>query len=229
VLWRLGGRNSSFAEPPGARTAWQHDPRVLSDGTISIFDNGSSPTVHSQSRVIVVALNHATSTATLVSQLTHGPALVAESQGNVQALDNGDWFVGWGQVPDFSEFGAEGNLLFDAHFPAHDQSYRSFRFAWTGAPAHLPTFAMGAGAAGGSTAYATWNGATQVSTWRVLAGASASALVPVAQAPRSGFETAVAVPAGTAGPYVAVQALDGAGNSLGVSAVASDPALAGAG
>jgi len=229
VLWRLGGKHSSFSEPAGARTAWQHDPRVLADGAISIFDNGSSPTVHSQSRGIVVTLNRESGTATLVSQFTHGPALVAESQGNVQALANGDWFVGWGQVPDFSEFDAEGNLLFDAHFPAHDQSYRSFRFAWTGTPAHRPTFLVSAGAGGACTAYASWNGATQVSGWRVLAGPSPSALAQVAQAPRSGFETAIAVPAGTVGPYVAVQALDAAGNTLGSSAIESDAALVASG
>ena len=59
-----------------------------------------------------------------------------------------------------------------------------------------------------------------VASWRVLAGASASAgsLKPVAQAARTGFETALALPAGTRGPYLAVQALDGAGRVLATSA-----------
>ena len=33
-----------------------------------------------------------------------------------------------------TEFGPNGTLLLDAHFPLHTQSYRSFRFPWTGAP-----------------------------------------------------------------------------------------------
>ena len=57
IIWRLGGKNSSFNAGPGTRTAWQHDARELPDGTISLFDNGSSPKVHPQSRGIVISLN----------------------------------------------------------------------------------------------------------------------------------------------------------------------------
>ncbi len=216
ISWRLGGRHSSFKLGPGTATAWQHDPRELPDGTISIFDNGSSPTVHSQSRGIIVRLDGQTGTASLVSQIVHAPALVVESQGNVQALDNGDWFLGWGQDPYFSELGPEGRTLFDAHFPAHEQSYRAFRFPWSGTPAHPPALAMK-----GGTVYASWNGATGVASWRVLAGSGATRLQPVAEAPRSSFETAIALPAGVSGPYLAVQALDSTGAVLGTSKPAS--------
>ncbi len=65
--------------------------------------------------------------------------------------------------------------------------------------------------------YASWNGATQVSAWRVLAGASPHGLKAVAEGPRTRFETAIGLPAGTAGPYVAVQALDASGRVLGTS------------
>ncbi|MCW3056730.1 MAG: Arylsulfotransferase, partial [Solirubrobacterales bacterium] len=224
VIWRLGGRKSDFKPAAGTLTAWQHDPRELPDGSISIFDNGASPAVRSQSRGIVVRLDPKHKHATLLSQLTHGPPLLAFSQGNMQALENGDWFLGWGQVPYFSEFGPEGKLLFDAHFPVHTQSYRSFRFPWTGTPAHRPTFAVKAGPAG-PTVYASWNGATGTAAWRVLVGASPASLQAVAQSPRAGFETAVPLPAGIVGPDVAVQALDGAGQVLATSATVSVPGL----
>ncbi|HYM90753.1 MAG TPA: arylsulfotransferase family protein, partial [bacterium] len=184
----------------------------------SLFDNAASPPVRSESRGIVVRLDPQQGTATLVSQLTHSPPLLAYSQGNLQALGNGDWFLGWGQVPYFSELGPQGQLLFDAHFPAHTQSYRSFRFPWTGTPAHPPSFVLQPAAGRRATVYASWNGATLVSAWRVLAGPTAAGLRPVAQAPRGGFETAIPLPAGTAGPYVAVQALGAGGQVLGVSA-----------
>jgi len=229
ILWRLGGKKSTFTEEAGARTAWQHDPRELSNGSISIFDNGSSPTVHSQSRGLVLRLEPQTGKATLVSQFTHGPGLVAESQGNLQALADGDWFVGWGQVPDFSEFGPEGQLLFDAHFPAHEQSYRSFRFNWTGTPVHRPTFAFQAGGAGAGTVYASWNGASLLAAWRVLAGPVPTALAAVATAPRSGFETAITLPAGISARYLAVEALDASGRSLGVSTPVAEPSLGASG
>jgi Arylsulfotransferase (ASST) len=217
IVWRLGGKHSSFSMSSSTRTAWQHDPRELANGSISIFDNGASPAVHSQSRGIVVSLNPQQKTATLVGQLLHPPPLVADSQGNLQALPNGDWFLGWGQVPDFSELSASGQLLFDAHFPGRTQSYRDFRFSWTGTPAHPPAFtvqAAAAAASGGATVYASWNGATLVAGWRVLAGPSATSLQAVAQVARGGFETAIQLPAGTTGPFVTVQALDADGHVL---------------
>ena len=94
----------------------------------------------------------------------------------MQALENGDWFVGWGQDPDFSEFNAAGALLLDAHFPPHTQSYRDFRFAWTGLPTEPPAFAIERAAGGAASVYASWNGATLVAAWRVLSGPSASRL-----------------------------------------------------
>ena len=219
IAWRLGGRHSNFSEASDVRTAWQHDPRELANGTFSIFDNGASPTEHAQSRGIVLSLNRPQGTATLVSQFTHSPPLRAASQGNIQALANGDWFLGWGQDPFFSELGPEGQLLFDAHFPMHTQSYRSFRFAWTGTPVHPPTFALEPAAGDAGTVYASWNGATLVSSWRVLSGPSPAGLQSIALAPRSGFETAIPLAAGTVGAYVAVQALSASGAVLGTSAV----------
>jgi hypothetical protein len=216
IAWRLGGRRTSFKMGPGTGTAWQHDPRQLPGGGISIFDNGASPTVHSQSRGIVLELDPLHRTATLVTQLVRTPPLVAQSQGNMQTLANGDWFLGWGQIGDFSEFSPTGALLFDAHFPARTQSYRDFRFAWTGRPPHSPTFAYRAAAAGGSggIVYASWNGSTLTASWRVLAGPSAGELTQVTQVPRAGFETAIPVPAGV-GSFMAVQALDESGTVIG--------------
>jgi len=220
IAWQLGGKHSSFRLGAGTATAWQHDPRELTNGSFSIFDNGSSPTVHSQSRGIVVSLEPQSKTATLVSQFTHPSPLVAFSQGNMQALANGDWFIGWGEVPDFSEFSPTGQLLFDAHFPAGDKSYRALRFPWAGTPATRPALAVAAAhgsaaARSAETVYASWNGATTVASWTVLAGASAQRLMPVATVPRNGFETAITTP-GTQ-TYVAVQALNSAGAVIGTS------------
>jgi Arylsulfotransferase (ASST) len=225
ILWRLGGKRSSFKLGSGVATAWQHDPRQLSDGSISIFDNGASPTVHQQSRGIVVKLDPQHRAAKLLGQITHTPPIRAESEGDVQALANGDWFLGWGQIADFSEFSPEGRLLFDAHFPPLERSYRDLRFAWTGTPVHPPAFAFQATAGGAGTAYASWNGATLVSSWRVLTGPSATSLTSVAQVARSGFETAIPIPAGTTGPYLAVQALDASGQVLGTSIASSQGGL----
>jgi len=229
VLWRLGGKHSSFKEAANLDTAWQHDARELPDGTISIFDNGSYPKVHPQSRAIIVKLEQQSHTAALLGELTHNPPIVSESEGDVQALSNGDWFVGWGQYPEFTEFSPTGQVLFDARLPPSVRSYRDLRFPWSGLPAHPPTFVLLASAKGGGTVYASWNGATGVALWRVLAGASATALSTVAEAPRSAFESSIAVPAGTLGPYLAVQAIDASGNVLGTSPAVSESSLKAAG
>ncbi|HEV2944883.1 MAG TPA: arylsulfotransferase family protein [Solirubrobacteraceae bacterium] len=220
VLLRVGGKHSDVTLARGSATAYQHDATVLENGTISMFDNGADPKVHSQSRGLVVAINAQAKTDTVVAQYEHPSALSSGSQGNIQQLANGDVFVGWGSRPYFSEFSATGALLLDGHMHGSYQSYRTYRFPWTATPAGPPAIAAGtpsagAGGRGPVTVYASWNGATTVVSWRVLAGPSPQQLAPVTTAARAGFETAIPTP-GPA-PYVAVQALDASGAVLGTS------------
>jgi len=70
--------------------------------------------------------------------------------------------------------------------------------------------------------YASWNGATLVTAWRVLSGANPATLQQIAQVPRNGFETAIALPA-TAGPVMTVQALDAAGAVIGTAPASTIP------
>ena len=172
-----------------------------------------------QSRGIVVRIDGEQLTATLVSQLTHSPHLLAASQGNMQLLANGDWFLGWGEAPYFSEVSSSGAVVFDGHFPPGDESYRDFRFPWAGTPAHQPTFSLSRPSSGSRTLYASWNGSTLVAAWKVLEGSSASMLTALAQAPRSGFETAITLSAPAPGSYMTVQALDASGNVLATAPV----------
>ncbi len=105
VLTRAGGKHSTIKMGSGTLTAFQHDATLLPDGEISVFDNGGVPTVHPQSRGIVVALDAHTGTETLVAEYEHpSTALKAGSQGNVQELPSGNLFIGWGAESWFSEF-----------------------------------------------------------------------------------------------------------------------------
>ena len=217
IVWRLGGKQSSFKMGPGATPAWQHDAERLSDGTITFFDNGATPKEHSQSRALVLSIDPQLRTASLLASFVHRSPLVAPSQGNLQALAGGNWFVGWGQEPFFSEFGPSGELLFDGHLPAAYQSFTVLKFPWSGDPTQPPAIAIRPGAHGGLLLYASWNGATAVAQWRVLAGSTPRALTPLATAPRHGFETAIAV--SRASRYVAVQALGAREQVLGTSAI----------
>lgn len=215
VLWRLGGRHSSFAMGPGTRTAYQHDARLQPDGTITLFDDEGAPKVQAQSRGVQIALDYQHKTATLVRSYEHSPPLLTGSQGNLQTLSNGDAFIGWGGLPYFSEFNSQGALVFDAHIAAPADSYRAYRFPWIGTPTGAPAVAVVPAADGTATVFASWNGATNVSSWQLLAGASPTELRIVGVVPRSGFETSLPVSSPQA--YVAVRALDASGAVLGAS------------
>ena len=217
IAWTLGGKHSSFKLGAGVAFAFQHDVLVHTKGrlNVTLFDDGGGPPrVHAQSRAIRVRIDGQEKTATLVAQDLHAPALTASFEGNVQALRDGDEFVGWGQQPYFSEFDSSGQMVFDGRFVGNNSSYRAYRYPWTGTPRTPPD--VTALASGTTTnVYASWNGATEVSAWRVLAGSSSGALQAVATAPKRGFETRIPIESER---YVAVQALNRAGRVLGTSA-----------
>jgi hypothetical protein len=229
IQWRLGGTKSSFTMGPGSETAWQHDARMHSDGAVTFFDDGSNPRIHYQSRSVRVAIDIPHHRATLARVYTHPNALMADSQGNSQTLADESVVVGWGAVPEITEFAQDGHLLFDAHLPPGMSSYRAFRFPWHGHPLATPAVSAAILTTGDSTAvFASWNGATDVASWRVLAGADPDSLKPVATMPDSGFESSITLPenygshpgkseSGDNG-YLAVQALDSAGQLLSTSA-----------
>ncbi|MGP0100279.1 MAG: arylsulfotransferase family protein [Solirubrobacteraceae bacterium] len=217
ILWRLGGLESSFKMGPGTETAWQHDGRVLPDGEVTFFDDGSNPPIHSQSRAVRIALDFKTHEARLVAAYTHtNPPLLAASQGNMQTLADGNTVVGYGGVPAISEYDKDGALLFDANLPFDMAYYRAFRFPWRGRPLSPPAALASLNDTGEETiVHASWNGATEVASWRVLAGKHAGSLAMQATIPASGFESSTTLPKEY--PYVAVQALDWAGRVLGTS------------
>ncbi|MFL5885851.1 MAG: arylsulfotransferase family protein [Thermoleophilaceae bacterium] len=210
IAWRLGGRHSSFRMGRATRFAYQHDARFRGGSTVSLFDNEGAPPVRGRSRAVVLQLDRGHRRVGLVRQYPHPSGGLAGSQGNLQLLPNGNAFTGWGAEPSFSEFSPTGALLFDAHFHGPGESYRAYRKPWVGHPRRPPAIAVR-----GSTVYASWNGATEVASWQVLAGPSAGALSRVGAAPRDGFETAMTVQ--SEGPFFAVRALDSGGRTLGTS------------
>jgi hypothetical protein len=130
-------------------------------------------------------------------------------------LPNGHMFVGWGGKPYFSEFGPNNEVLFHGRFAESMGSYRAYRAQWVGKPTDAPAVA-GKPGDGVTSVYASWNGATEVTAWRVLAGPDEQNLTPVLDAPKAGFETKIDVQGSHA--YAAVEALDAGGAVLGRSA-----------
>ena len=215
VFATLGGKRSSFKLGPGARFAWQHDVSQQRGEQISVFDDEAAPTEGKQSRGLLLELNFGSHTAKVVHEYVLPQHALAGSQGSVQLLPDGNVFVGWGQLPYISEYSAAEKLLYEASLPGADESYRAFRGSWVGLPADSPSVAVRS-ASGGANVYASWNGATEVASWQLLAGSSPSTLTPVGQpVARQGFQTTI--PTGGAGPDYAVQAIDAAGQVLATS------------
>jgi EmrB/QacA subfamily drug resistance transporter len=221
IEWTLGGKRSSFKFGPGAAFQWQHDAR-LDGSTVTMFDDhccqltggGTSVPATGPSRALVLRLDQSARTATLVAQYPGDGKFESEYMGDAQPLSNGAMFVGWGSEPSFSEYSRSGKLLLGAELPGPDLTYRATVGRWVGEPLSPP-----AGAAltrnGKTTVYASWNGATQVDSWRVLAGHDANRLSVVARAAKSGFQTAIPVPQ-SYGSY-RVQALTADGRVIGAS------------
>jgi len=222
VMWTLGSNKNNFKMGPGTQTAFQHDVVVQPNGALTMFDDGAGPPrVHTQSRAVELSLNTSKNTVSLVRQFEHSPAISANFEGGAQVLPGGDLFVGWGQQPYFSEFSSSGKLLFDARFTSNTSSYRAYKFGWAGQPNTPPSIAVSNNNDGTTQVFASWNGATTVSSWQVLAGTSPGSMAPLVSARKRGFETAIT--AATGAPYLAVQALDSKGHVLATSATATAP------
>ena len=141
VIWELGGKHSTFklrAAPgqeldrAGAIFAYQHDPEALGHGVYTLFDDEAylSSALLAQSRAVVIRLDLAARTATLIRSDNQPAGLLSRAQGNAQTTRNGEVFVGWGTLPYISEFSPSGRLLFNAKLPPHVGSYRAYRLPW---------------------------------------------------------------------------------------------------
>lgn len=219
ILWRLGGKRSDFTLGPGVALTGQHDARAAGPDTIRLFDNGDDQTAPNprrepESRVEWIHLDAVAKTATLVRAVTHPSSISATSEGNAQALDNGDTFVDWGDQRGVSEFDPRGGLLFDATIVG-GASYRGYRFGWSGQPDTGPTATARRGRRS-TTVDAIWNGATAVARWRILAGATAKKLATVATVSWNGLDTRATIR--RTPKLVRVAALDSTGTVLAESA-----------
>jgi hypothetical protein len=213
--WQLGGKHSTFKLGPGAKTYWQHDAEWQPGGLISVFDNGSTPPKEKQSRGVLLKPDFTAKTVALAKSFVNpAKTLLAPAQGNTLGLPGGAWLMGYGNLPNFTEYDSAGHVLLDGTLGHNVQDFRTYVSPWSGQPSTLP--ALVAKRKGTSVQVQTsWNGATGVASWQLFAGASPSVLVPLTTVPRNGFQTTMTVTTGDA--YVESRALDANGNVLGAS------------
>ncbi len=228
VEWTVSGnpRNSTFTLPANAQFHWQHDVELHNGNTLSMFDDAccgfdsiagghvkfgkpSGP-----SRGLVIKLDLTKHTGSLASQYPRAKNFNAAFLGNAQLLPGGNVTLGWGSTPFFSEVNSKNKVLLDAEWPVPDLNYRTYVQRWTGIPFFPPSGAV-RNNQGKATVYASWDGDTQVVSWRVLAGSSAKSLKAVASKTKTGFETTI--PLTSSFKVYEVQALDAQHHVLGTS------------
>lgn len=242
IKWILGGARSSFTDlsTGAASFTWQHHASWHANNTITVFDNGASRDVETakHSRGLVIQLDLNEMSATLTHALIHPTKCLSPSQGSIQILppsegQSGNFFVGWGHSAAYTEYSPDGEILCDVHFAppiffnfGWVKSYRTFKAPWVGKPTTPPDVALSNGAV-----FVSWNGATEVVSWRLEGseGLWDGDFVAIDQMPRSGFETGIILPAG-APAYLRIMALDARGVVLGCTKTisSSSPSASGA-
>ena len=217
-IWRLGGRHSSFKLGPGTRFYWQHDAEFQPGGLISVFDNGSDPPKEKQSRGLLLAPDTANHTVTLVKQFVNPTkTLLAESQGNTAQPARRKLAAGLRQTaelhrvrrlrprPARRDARQERAGLQDLS-RLRGAASRRLRRRWPRSP-------DGAGAGHGRGELERRHRRRLLARARGLLPERARARSPPLRRPASRPRSRCH----TAGPYVAVQALDASGAVIGVS------------
>ncbi|NUL43921.1 ArsR family transcriptional regulator [Cellulosimicrobium funkei] len=229
VEWTLGGSASDFEMGEGADFSWQHDAQRSPDGTLTLLDNHShGGSDDESSRGLRLALDGDAMTAEVATEYLPPADRVASSMANAQQMDNGNMLIGWGSRPHYSEYTPGGELIYDVchgdecmgdEFEGGGGSYRAYKFTWEGQPAAEPDVTVQEGD-GERLAHVSWNGATEVAQWRLMAGEDEDSATEQALADREGFETTIPVPDDAADlPYAVVEALDTEGTVLGTAQV----------
>lgn len=222
IIWRFGGKANQFTINNADLFNYQHDARRMADGHLTVYDNGN---VHSPpfSRAVEYELDEAAMTATLVWSFRRTPDVRGLAMGNHQRLPNGNSLIGWGTsyAPVLTEVNPAGEIVFELNAAVLNGTYRAFRFPWTGRPTWPPALAAES-RNGAINLYFSWNGATEVGSYRVYAGQTPAPTTLVATVPRDGFETTYAFAPTAAGVWhFRVQALDKNGVPLSDSNEAS--------
>lgn len=130
IIWRLGGEKNQFTfigDTLGFD--YQHDARILSDGLLSIFDNGQHHPDPKFSSAVEYEIDEENMTATLVRRWRSDPDIWAVIMGNSQEVTEGGRVIGWGSgVPGITEFHPDGSTALEVYFD--NFNYRAYRFDW---------------------------------------------------------------------------------------------------
>jgi hypothetical protein len=130
INWKLGGtpvaKSLRFVGDPSANFSGQHFARILPNGTLTIFDNGTF--VGRPPRAANYQISTATMTATLLSEVTDPSVSSSGCCGSASLLPGGDWLISWGANSLVTELTPSGNPVLTITFPS-GSTYRAYPVA----------------------------------------------------------------------------------------------------
>jgi hypothetical protein len=131
-MWRFGGKKNEFTlAGDSVFFSWQHSPRILPNGNLILFDNGTNNAI-SFSRACEYKLDPINKTATLVRQFRHTPDLFGRVMGSVEHLPNDNILIGWGSETRscLTEIDKDNTTKLEMRFSGSFVSYRAFKHLW---------------------------------------------------------------------------------------------------
>lgn len=194
-------------------------------------------------RGMILELDYKSRTVTATSYKAPVP-MESYRKGGMHYLENSNVLLGYGNEPGFTEFAPDGRVLHDVRFGplGYDRetpdNYRVLKVNWTGNPTWNPKIAVGPSfqdsyklvgtgahkavpSLPNRTAYFSWNGATRIVKWAILASDDLTSLENMdplwCTLPKAGFETSVHV--GDVARYIRAIAVDDNGEALAASPI----------
>lgn len=229
IVWRLGGTKSDFTFQGTSAFSRQHHARVRSQNethiVITLFDNAIGTgwnefATSKRSRGLVLELDTEAMTARAIAEYDHPDQKLTKARGSFQTLPNGHPLICWADDSHISEHAPDGRLVMRAKLLPNLGTYRAFKYPWVGRPTQPPDMvaqAMFDGTRVLTRVYMSWNGATEVESWRVYEIDENEQSRLIGTQERQGFETGFTYK-GFARSVVA-EAFDDQQQSLGKSAI----------
>ncbi|MEE9450672.1 MAG: aryl-sulfate sulfotransferase, partial [Ignavibacteriaceae bacterium] len=135
IIWRLGGLNArnndfQFINDP-VTFSHQHDIRQLSNGNLTLFDNGNLH-IPQFSRSLEYQIDEVNMNAELVWDYNYTPPFYSPAMGSSRRLKNNNTLIGWGLIAGktITEVKPDGSISLDISLPDSFFTYRAFKFPW---------------------------------------------------------------------------------------------------
>jgi len=130
IDWKLGGRTSPqslriIGDPVGTRSlVGQHDAKLLPDGSLTVFDNGSTRDGFVRApRVVRFRIDRVARTATFLDQITDPLVHSSICFGRRRLLPGGNSLIAWGGTTRVTETTPSGTVVLAFAFPAKIAKY----------------------------------------------------------------------------------------------------------